>query len=108
MKLADAIKFAKSVKMTDAQRFAQHVVPEVVRPARIIWNQAIGGLFALFAVFFFGYASYYYRNLATDTRGGAALGFFGFLFLGLIMCFFAISSFMKARKIGRPRTSTRM
>jgi hypothetical protein len=100
MKLADVYRAAKSVKMSDAQRFAQHVVPEVVRPARVIWNQAIGGLFALFAVFFFGYSYNYYRDLQTDSRRGVALAFS--LFLGTVMAFFAISSFLKARKIARP------
>lgn len=102
MKLADVFRVARTVKMSDAQRFAQHVVPEVVRPARVIWNQAIGGLFSLFAVFFFGYAYNYYRE-ADAKRVGA----YGFLFLGLVMSFFAITSFLQARRIARPRVSGR-
>ena len=105
MKLADVFRVAKSLKMADAQRFAQHVVPEVVRPARVIWNQAIGGLFALFAFFFFGYAYNYYRDMQTDSRRGVALAFS--LFLGIVMAFFAIASFLKARKIARPRVTGR-
>jgi drug/metabolite transporter (DMT)-like permease len=100
MKLADVFRVAKTYKMSDAQRFAQHVVPEVVRPARIIWNQAIGALFALFAVFFFGYAYNYYHETGADAKRA---GSFGFMFLGVVMSFFAITSFMQARKIGRPR-----
>ena len=49
MKIAEAVRFARSVKIAHAKKFATHVVPEVVRPARIIWNQAIGGIFLLFA-----------------------------------------------------------
>ena len=75
------------------------MVPEVVRPARIIWNQAIGGIFLLFAVLFFGNAVKYFHSLNGDSRNGVALGFS--LFLGAIMGFFGIASFVKARRISR-------
>ncbi len=100
MKLADAIKAARLVKVSHAKRFAQHVVPEVVRPARVIWNQAIGGIFLLFAVLFFGNAVRYYNESgATDSRNTLALAFS--LFLGVVMAFFGITSFLKARRISR-------
>ncbi len=105
MKLAEVFKLAKSVKMADAQRFAQHVVPEVVRPARVIWNQAIGAIFVLFAVVFLGYAYDYYRQMATDEARAVPFGFS--LFLGSVMLFFGVASFLKARKIAGPRMSGR-
>ena len=105
MKLADVFKVAKSVKMEDANRFVRHVVPEVVRPARIIWNQAIGGIFVLFAVVFLGYAYNYYRQMETDPSRSVPFGFS--LFLGSVMAFFGIASFLKARSIGRPRVPGR-
>lgn len=98
MKLADAIKVAKSVRVEHARKFATHVVPEVVRPARIIWNQAIGGVFILFAVLFFGYAVKYFRALHAGAGNPVALAFS--TFLGAVMLFFGISSFSKARRIG--------
>jgi len=97
MKLADVIRFTKTFKMDDAQRFAQHVVPEVVRPARIIWNQAIGGIFLLFAVMFLANGYSYYRQ-----QNVVALGFS--MFLGLVMGFFSAASFLQARKIARRAT----
>jgi glycerol uptake facilitator-like aquaporin len=100
MKLAEIIKVAKKFKMDDAHRFAKHVVPEVVRPARVIWNQAIGGIFLLFTVAFLANGYNYYRQQNT-----VALGFS--IFLGLVMAFFSFTSFRQARKIaGRaPRRS---
>jgi len=92
VKLGEAIKLARSVRMSDAQRFAQHVVPEVVRPARVIWNQAIGGVFLLLALSFVGYAVTQSRNTA---------GVIGGIFLGLVMGFFCVTSFLKARQISR-------
>ncbi len=99
MKLRDAVRAARTVKISHARKFAQHVVPEVVRPARIIWNQAIGAVFLLFAVMFFGNAVRYYDAAAADSRNAVALGFS--LFLGTVMAFFGIGSFMKARRISR-------
>ena len=93
MKLADAVKAAKFVKISHARKFAQHVVPEVVRPARIIWNQAIGGVFLLLALYFLAYAGTHSHNVA---------GMIGGIFLGLLMMFFCVGSFLKARRISRP------
>jgi hypothetical protein len=94
MKLADVIRFSKNFKMDDAQRFAQHVVPEVVRPARVIWNQAIGGIFLVLTIAFLANAISYYRQ---QNVAGVA----GFVFLGLVMGFFSLASFLQARKIAR-------
>ncbi len=101
MKLADAFKAVKYVKYANvdhAKRFAQHVVPEVVRPARIIWNQAIGFVFILFAVLFFGNALRYY-DAKTGANNAVGLGFS--IFLGAIMAFFGVTSFLRARRITR-------
>jgi ABC-type dipeptide/oligopeptide/nickel transport system permease subunit len=100
VKLADAVRTAKSIKVSHARKFAQHVVPEVVRPARIIWNQAIGAIFLLFALLFFGNATRYLSGLGSDSRNGVALAFS--LFLGILMAIFGVSSFLKARRISRP------
>jgi hypothetical protein len=94
MKLVDVVKFAKTFKMNDAQRFAHHVVPEVVRPARVIWNQAIGGIFLLFSVMFLANGVNYFRQ---DNQVAFAFS----LFLGCVMGFFSIASFLHARKISR-------
>jgi hypothetical protein len=92
MKLADVIRSARMVKVEHARKFAQHVVPEVVRPARVIWNQAIGGIFLLFALSFAWYTYTQHRNIAA-LIGGA--------FLSAVMAFFCITSFLKARRIAR-------
>jgi hypothetical protein len=92
VRLADAVRLVRGVKIGHARRFAQHVVPEVVRPARVIWNQAIGGVFLLFAVSFLWYAITQSHNPAGMMMG---------IFLGFVMGFFCITSFLKARRISR-------
>ena len=99
MKLADAIKTARTVKLSHAQKFAQHVIPEVVRPARVIWNQAIGGVFVLFALMFFANAFRYFDSKTAVVSNAVGLGFS--VFLGVVMAIFGVSSFLKARNIGR-------
>lgn len=92
MKLADVIRTARTFKVDHARRFAHHVIPEVVRPARVIWNQAIGGIFLLFALSFAWYTYTQSHNVAA-LIGGA--------FLSAVMAFFCITSFLKARRIAR-------
>jgi hypothetical protein len=99
VKLAEAVKTAKSFKVDHAKKFAQHVVPEVVRPARIIWNQAIGAIFGIFAFLFFGYTVKYVRALNTPATNPVALAFSAFL--GAIMLFFAWSSFRAAKRVNQ-------
>ncbi|HEY3456530.1 MAG TPA: hypothetical protein VGK64_18270 [Bryobacteraceae bacterium] len=97
MKLAEAIKIARTTSVDDAKRFAQHVVPEVVRPARVIWNQAIGALFFVLAVPAFFKAIQLYRTLDTDPQGSFRLAV-ALIFIA-VMVFFGINSFLKARRI---------
>jgi hypothetical protein len=92
MRLADVIRTARRVKVEHARKFAQHVVPEVVRPARVIWNQAIGAVFLLFAISFAWYSVAQHNNIAAVIGGG---------FLTAVMTFFGVSSFLKARRIAR-------
>ena len=97
-RLFEAIKFVRSVKPHHAQTFARTVVPEVVRPARVIWNQAVGAIFVVLAVPALFKALQLYRELGNnDSRT-----LFG-LILSVVFCIvmfsFAIASFRKARQI---------
>jgi hypothetical protein len=94
MKLAEAIKIAKTVKVDHARKFATHVVPEVVRPARVVWNQAIGAVFGVLALYLFAWAYQHRTNHA---------GLAGALFFGAVMAFFSLTSFLTARRIARRR-----
>jgi hypothetical protein len=102
VKLQDAVRLArhasKHANVDNAKRFAQHVVPEVVRPARIIWNQAIGILFFVLAIPAFLKAIQLYRAFRADPKSGfVALAISGIFIV--VMVSFGISSFLKARSI---------
>ena len=96
MKLVNAIKFVRSVRPHHAQTFAKTVVPEVVRPARIIWNQVIGALFIVLAVPAFSKAFQAHQSQNDFV-------FVLSLIFGATMSSFGIASFLKARRIGSRR-----
>jgi hypothetical protein len=100
VKLANAIRAVKYVKVDHARKFAQHVVPEVVRPARIIWNQAIGAVFFLLAVPAIFKAVQLYRGWDNEPNNGFGLAL-SLVFIA-VMTGFGIASFRKARRISRP------
>jgi len=75
-----------------AKRFLAHVVPGVIRPIHILWNQVIGFVFVVLA------AVFGYRLL----RGKEPLGLqlVGGIFV-LLIAWYGVSSFWKARKISK-------
>ncbi len=80
-------------------KFLGHVVPQVVKPLHSLWNQIIGFLFLVFAVVA---ASYVYR--AVRDFGGNMEGLVRIALPGIfavVMAWFSISSFLRARKISR-------
>ncbi len=84
--------------------FIKHVVPGVVRPARTLWNELVGFLFLCFGVMF-GFATgryaFHYANASVAERPGELIRLLMAGFCTLIMVWYGISSFLKARKISR-------
>ncbi len=99
MKLADAVKTIRFVKVDHARKFAKHVVPEVVRPARVIWNQSIGAVFIVLAIPALFKAVQLYRGLGADPKNGFGIALS--LIFAAVMASFGIASFLKARRISR-------
>jgi hypothetical protein len=75
-----------------AKKFLQHVIPGVVRPIHIVWNQAIGFVFIVLAIVFG------FRVVRGKEPFGIQL--VGALFV-LLIAWFGVSSFWKARKISK-------
>ena len=76
------------------QKFLGHVIPGVVRPLNILWNQVIGFFFLVLAVFPMPTA---YRSF---NEGNMPRFLLAVVFI-IIMAMFGISSFWRARKISR-------
>ena len=81
---------------TLAGKFLHHILPGIVRPIRILWNQFIGFIFLVLAGFV-GLATW--RRTATDSQSPLIMAAgFGF---AVFLAAFGISSFWRARKISR-------
>ncbi len=78
-----------------AKKFLGHVVPGVVRPLHIMWNQIIGFFFLVLAAIPVPSALRDIRDPNSYPRLVLTIPF------TLIMAAFGISSFLKARKISR-------
>ncbi len=79
-----------------AGKFLKYVLPGVIRPMRVLWNQLIGFLFLVLATTIITEAI---RRSSDQSRGPAML-IVGVLF-GIFLAYFGISSFLRARRISR-------
>jgi hypothetical protein len=85
-------------------KFVKHIIPGIIRPLHALWNEVIGFLFLCFAAFFgFKTATYVrqYQHASAADAPGLLIGIVMTGFFGLLMAYFGISSFLKARKISR-------
>ena len=91
------MRLLRSVKPHHATTFARTVVPEVVRPARIIWNQAVGALFLILALPALMKILQILRGPKPDEQTTFAL-ILSIVF-STIMIGFGVASFLRARRI---------
>jgi len=85
------------------EEFVRHVIPAVLRPARILWNEVIGFLFLCLAVLFGSGAVRAWMAMDSEPQAnsGHFLRFLGTTFLTLLMLYFGVTSFLRARRISR-------
>jgi hypothetical protein len=86
-------------KTSTAGRFVNHVVPAVIKPMRVLWNEIIGFFFFVLAAMAIPST---WRNLQSFLHGEASI--FRFLLpaaFASVLIYFAISSFFRARKINK-------
>ncbi len=81
------------------RQFLGFVIPGVIRPLRVLWNEVIGFVFLVLAVWAIPSATRNFRNFTGDAES-----FFRILLTCLfivIMLYFGVTSFLRARRIGR-------
>ena len=81
------------------KKFIQHVVPGVIKPLRILWNEFIAFLFFALAALAIPSAYRHIKNFEGDPQS-----FFRILLscgFALIMFVFGVFSYIHARKISR-------
>jgi hypothetical protein len=81
------------------KKFVQHVVPGVVKPVRVLWNDFIAFIFAILAIMAVPSAYRHIKNFDGDPPS-----FFRAILsccFAVIMIVFAVGSYLRARKISR-------
>jgi hypothetical protein len=81
------------------REFVRHVLPGVLRPMRTLWNEIIGFLFIVLALWATPSGIRAVREFEGDPRDLFRLGLVGGFIL--MMSWFGISSFRRARRISR-------
>jgi hypothetical protein len=82
-----------------AKQFFRHVIPSIIRPLHILWNEMIGFLFLVFAVVPIPRTWRTWREYQQTGEGLFNIAL-SVVFI-LIMAGFGIGSFRRARKISR-------
>jgi len=78
--------------VSKVKTFFSYVLPGIIRPLHILWNQVIGFIFILLAVVFG------YRVVRGHESPGLQVVGAGFV---LLIAWYGVSSFWKARKISK-------
>jgi ABC-type Mn2+/Zn2+ transport system permease subunit len=81
------------------QEFVRHVLPQIIKPMRALWNEIIGFMFLALAAVPVPGALRHWRQFNETGEGLSRLALAG-VFIGL-MASFGIYSFLRARKISR-------
>jgi hypothetical protein len=87
-----------------AGAFFRHVIPAIVKPLHSLWNEIIGFLFLIFAVVFGFKTARYAMDFAQAPPAEGGSEFLRLAIAGfctLVMAWYGISSFLRARKISR-------
>jgi hypothetical protein len=82
-----------------ARQFLRHVLPQVMKPLRTLWNEVIGLVFVAFAVIPIPRTVRTWQEFS-DSGDGLFRLVVSACFI-LLMAFFGVHSFLRARKISR-------
>ena len=86
-------------KRSTLGRFVDAMMPGVVRPLQVLWHEVIGFIFIVLAVMFGSSALRNFHTLQAEEV--SILRMAASFFLPILMAYFGITSFLRARKIGR-------
>lgn len=93
------MKVASLFMLSVGKKLVQHVLPNVIKPLHALWNQLIAFTFFLLALAAVPSAYRNYRDFDGDPKSVFRL-ILSSIF-ALMMMYFCVSSFLKARRISR-------
>jgi hypothetical protein len=94
----------KHLTVRSAREFVKHVVPAILKPAWALWNEVIGFVFFCLAVYCGSGMVRAYLQLGSakpDQEAGHLFRLVLSASATLLMLYFAVTSFLRARKITR-------
>ena len=84
-----------TLEETVFKKFAIHVLPGIIKPLRVLWNEIIAFVFFVLAVMM---GVSLYRNFGDKAEPLPVIG--GSLFIALLM-YFGVTSYLRARRISK-------
>ena len=81
------------------RNFAGHVLPGIIKPLRVLWNEIIGFMFLVLGVIF-GFSAWRKYKEFNGDFASLLLLMMAAVFV-LLMIAYGVSSFLRARRIGR-------
>ena len=81
------------------REFVRHVIPQIIKPIRSLWNEMIGFVFVCLAAVPIPRTYRHWREYSETGDGLFRLGL-SVIFI-VLMGWFGVSSFWRARKISR-------
>jgi len=95
---------AARIAARHGREFVRHVIPAVAKPARTLWNDFIAFLFCCLAITF-GFETWRFARAYAKAAPADAFGHLLRLvvagFCTLVMIWYGLSSYLRARKISR-------
>lgn len=85
--------------ITLGKQFLTHVVPGILKPIRVLWNEVIGFVFIALAVWAIPSTYRHVRDFSGDAES-----LFRVLLSGIfaaLMLWFGVTSFLRARRLSR-------
>ena len=83
------------------KQFVRHVVPAILKPLRVLWNELIAFVFVAFGVLV-GFSTYRkYQAEQTDADLVMLMAIVGGAFFTLLLLWLGVSSWLRARRISR-------
>lgn len=82
------------------KKFFSTVLPSILKPLQALWNQMLGFLFLAFAVLLIRPIVQTWNDPDKDGSDFWKLFLAGFFFL--VLLFYGLQAFLRARKLGKP------
>jgi hypothetical protein len=97
--LTGYIRRRKNGVITAGKQFVRHVLPAVLKPARVLWNELIGFIFLAFGVMV-SFSTWRNYDEGGQAAGNPLVLLAGGGFAAMLL-YFGWSSFRRAKKIAR-------